>query len=254
MNLLKNNPLNYSIQFIFNKEPLLFRKIFGNVNILFSTNTMISFEFNDYLINAEEIDVPIQILLIKESCNSSSKKILSLIKNTQLDDASINCINKSNFLLDISDFMATTIDYKKRIYIFNQIFKTLIQLLPCEMVYWSCSQKLLKSDCFFDILEKEFNYNNYGTINVRYFKKNNYYVMDTIGLSSIGLPDLQCSFINIEPGIISAILYEYGRKIFEQGDFLEDDEEIYSMNINFLCKHKYSTTYPKRIVIELQPI
>lgn len=261
MELLKNAPLNYSIQFLFDKEPLLeniilldeLKKTFGNVDILFSTNTMISFVFNDYSINAEGIEIPMQILLLKEPYEHS-KKILNLVEYSQLTDNSINYINESKFLLVISDFMATSIDYKKRIYIFNKILKTLIPILPCKIVYWACSQKLINTIEFSDALEKESDYSIYGIINVRYFIKDNYHVMDTIGLSSIGLPDLQCSFDNIDPGIVSTILYEYGRKIFEHGDFLNDNEEINSMNLKFLCKHNYSDTNPKRIVIVLKPI
>ena len=94
MKNLKNSPLNYSVQFFFNKEPLFeniillgeLKKIFRNVNILFSTNSMISFVLNDYSVNAEGFDIPIQILLIKESYNSNSKKICNCSGIKKIED------------------------------------------------------------------------------------------------------------------------------------------------------------------------
>ena len=262
MKNLKNSPLNYSVQFFFNKEPLFeniillgeLKKIFRNVNILFSTNSMISFVLNDYSVNAEAFDIPIQILLIKESYNSNSKKILESIEHYQLNDNLIDCIDECKFLLVISDFMGTSIEYKERVTIFNKIIKTLIPILSCRTIYWSCSQKFIQSIDFLDALEKESVDSIFGIINVRHFIKEDEHIMDTLGLSSIGLPDLQCSFNKAEPGVISTILYEYARKIFKHGDFLNDNEEISSMNLKFICNHSYSTTKPKRIIIEFKEI
>lgn len=262
MKPFKNSPSNFSVQLFFDKEPLFeniilldeLKKIFKNVNIIFSTNSMISFVLNDYFVNTEGVNIPIQILLIKESSTSDSNKILDSIEYYQLNEELIDYINKCKFSLVISDFMGTSLEYKERITIFNKIIKTLIEVLSCRIIYWSCSQKIMQSMDFLDALEQESIDSICGLINIRHFIKENYHIMDTIGYSSIGLPDLQCLFNNIESGIVSLILYEYARKIFKHGDFLDDNEEIYSMNQKFICNHNYSILAPKRVIIELKQI
>lgn len=262
MKILKNTPLNYSVQLLLDKEPLvenlvlldIFKETFGNVEILFSTDTLISFVFNNYCIKSEGVSIPIQILLIKESHKFNPEKILEFMDYDKLDNETSNYISQCTHSLMISDFMGTSLNYKKRIFIFNEILKVLIPIFSCKIIYWPCSQNLVNSNEFFNIINKEPEDNIHGLIKVRHFIKNELHIMDTVGFSQIGLPDLQCSFTNIESGIISTILYEYSRKLYENDDFFKKNEKIYSMNLEFSHKYNYSIINPKRIVIELHPI
>lgn len=262
MKTLKNTPLNYSVQLLFDKEPLFenlilldtLNKAFGSVEILFSTNTLISFVFNDYCIESEGMSIPIQILLIKESHKFNTEKILGFMDYDKLDTETGNYIDQCTHSLMISDFMGTSLNYKKRIFIFNEILKVLLPIFPCKIIYWPCSQNLIKSNDFYNIINKEPKDILHCIIKVRHFIKNELHIMDTVGFSHIGLPDLQCSFTDIESGIISTILYEFSRKLYENDDYFKKNERISSMNLEFNCNYNFSIINPKRIVVELHPI
>jgi len=260
MKYIENLALNYSVELLFNENPFFensnllanLKKHFNNVDILFSTNNLSSFVFNDYTSCAEGIEIPVQILVIKESSQLNLGKLKHSIDQTiDWDEAELT-INKCNYALVISDFMATEIKYSDRIFLFNKFLKALLEILPCKAIHWSYSQKVVEPKEYQNALEQDSLYSLYGIINVRYFKKENHFIMDTIGLSALGLPDIQCKFKDIDTGIIATILYEYANNIFEKGDYLNDDTIIKSMELEFKCYHEFSLTMPKRIVLNFE--
>lgn len=262
MKYVENLALNYSVELLFDENPFFentnlltnLKKHFNNVEILFSTSNISSFVFNDYTTCAEGIEIPVQILVIKENAQLNMIKLKhSLDQTIDWNDAEL-AIDKCNFALVISDFMATEIKYNDRIFLFNKFLKALLEVLPCTAIHWSYSQKVVEPLEYQNALEQESLYSLYGIVNVRYFKKDSYYIMDSIGLSALGLPDLQCKFKNIDTGIIATILYEYANNIFEKGDYINDDTKIKSMDFEFRCHHEFSLTAPKRIVLNLEII
>lgn len=259
MRYIENLALNYSVELLFFENPffenkkLLFelKKVFSNVEILFNTKNLTSFVFNDYISTTEGIDIPVQILVMKENSQLNLIKLKNSLNQTLDWDNAENTINNCNYALVISDFMATELNYTDRIYLFNKFLKILLEILPCKAIHWSYSQKIVEPNEYKIALEQESLYSLYGIVNVRYFKKDNYFIMDTIGLSALGLPDLQCKFKDIDTGIIATILYEYANTIFKNGDYITDNTVIKSMDFSFLCLHDFSITSPKRIILNL---
>ena len=76
-------------------------------------------------------------------------------------------------------------NYSDRIYLFNKFLKTILQILPVKAIHWSYSQKIVEPKDYKSALDYESLYSLYGIINVRYFIVDNFYVMDTIGLSAL---------------------------------------------------------------------
>jgi hypothetical protein len=189
--------------------------------------------------------------IIEKSFQKGKAKYLQFtVENEEAKDI----VDKCNYSLVISDFMATELNYSDRIYLFNKFLKTILQILPVKAIHWSYSQKIVEPKDYKSALDYESLYSLYslyGIINVRYFIVDNFYVMDTIGLSALGLPDLQCKFKNIDTGIIATILYDLAYKIFEKGDYIEDTEIMEIFKIKFKCVHELSKTKPQRIVLNL---
>ncbi|HEY5525726.1 MAG TPA: DUF4261 domain-containing protein, partial [Clostridium sp.] len=98
----------------------------------------------------------------------------------------------------------------------------------------------------------------FGILNVRLFNikgKKNEYIMDTLGLSAVGLCDLQCHFKNLNPDEVSNILYAYGYYIFDNPDALDDMETIegISKNDKWKCQHEVALIAPERVVLDINP-
>lgn len=259
MRRIENIALNYSVELLFIDNPIFDNNIllkelntsFNNVDVLFSTKNIISFVFNDYKSFTENVEIPIQILVIKEYDKLNLKKLKSSVDQTFDWEEAKEIVDKCNYSLVISDFMATELNYSDRIYLFNKFLKTILKILPVKAIHWSYSQKMVEPKDYKSALDYESLYSLYGIINVRYFIVDTFYIMDTIGLSALGLPDLQCKFKGIDTGIIATILYDLAHNIFEKGDYLEDSEIIEILKIKFKCTHELSKTKPQRIILNL---
>lgn len=259
MRRIENIALNYSVELLFSESPifdnnLLLKELntsFNNVDILFSTKNIISFVFNEYKSINENFEIPVQILVIKEYDQLNFKKLKSSVDQTFDWEDVKETVDDCNYSLVISDFMATELKYSDRIYLFNKFLKIILQMLPVKAIHWSYSQKIVEPEDYKSALDYESLYSLYGIINVRYFIIDTFYVMDTIGLSALGLPDLQCKFKNIDTGIIATILYDLAYNIFEKGDYIEDGEIIEVLKIRFRCIHEFSKTKPQRIILNL---
>lgn len=262
MKYLENLALNYSVELLFDENPLYenhhlltaIKKYFNNVEILFDTNNLCSFVLNDFTSKTEDLEIPVQIIVIRENSPIKISKLLNSINQT-LDNSYIESdIANCNYSIVISDFMATEINYNDRIYLFNKFLKGLLEVIPCKAIHWSYSQKIVNPiDFQIAINESDF-YTLFGIINVRYFKFNELLILDTIGLSALGLPDIQCKFNFLDKGLIATILYDLAHKIFTNGDYIKDNTEITIMNTKFLCTHQFSVTTPKRVIINLEYI
>ena len=70
MRRIENVALNYSVELLFIENPVFdnntllkaLNTSFNNVDILFSTQNIISFVFNDYKSLTENVEIPVQIL------------------------------------------------------------------------------------------------------------------------------------------------------------------------------------------------
>lgn len=261
MKYLENFALNYSVELLFNENPVFennslltqLKQNFKNVEILFSTKALISFVFNDFISELDGTKEPVQIIVIRENNTINTNKIKKSLTQTWDWKGATEIVDECRYSIVISDFMATNLNYDDRTVLFNKALNSVLNILPCKAINWSYSQKLVNPNEFCNALIDESYHSLYGLLNVRYFKIDDEQVMDTMGLSALGLPDLECSFKNLDKGSISSTLYDYAQKIFKNGDYLKDGEKIHdnTLNLDFFCHHKFSKTMPKRIVLEL---
>jgi hypothetical protein len=98
-----------------------------------------------------------------------------------------------------------------------------------------------------------------GFVNVRLFRvegrRPGECVMDTLGLASFGLPDLQCHFVGLETEKVATVLYNYAGYVFEEGDVLEDGNTVEGAvpGSKWRCRHEMALVGPERPVIDFHP-
>ncbi len=98
-----------------------------------------------------------------------------------------------------------------------------------------------------------------GVVNVRLFKVADHgegcLMMDTLGLSVLGLPDLQCVFRGIDPDEVAALLWDYAYYVFEKGDVIADGETIKGLKTDdfWTCGRQESLVEPRRVVLDIYP-
>ncbi len=79
--------------------------------------------------------------------------------------------------------------------------------------------------------------------------------MDTRGLSTFGLPDIQIHFRDLAPNALAAHLYNTAYYIYTKGDCIEDGHTIEGLDPEqkWRCRHETALIEPQREVIDMDP-
>jgi hypothetical protein len=98
----------------------------------------------------------------------------------------------------------------------------------------------------------------HGFLNVRFFRISNSdgdVLMDTLGLSALGLTDFQIHYRGLEPESVARLLYNLGAYTFEKGDVIEDGHTVDGVDkkSRWTCRHEDSLIDPQRVVLDIDP-
>ncbi len=256
----------YSVELYMKEEPVILendlleniKKYCGNVEISSRQENNIIFAFMDHILEYKNMSAPVSIVISKVY---DKPDILKLKKSLEQSENFKNKeeIEECSYRIIVTDIMAIGLEYSKRIEIFQKALYAITELIPCEGIHFQLTEQVISRDEYlgnnpfnedYDIL--------FGILNVRLFNiegKEDEYLMDTLGLSAIGLCDLQCHFKNLDPNQVIDILYSYGYYIFdnsEVADKLKEIEGIGEME-KWKCEHEVSLAEPKRVVIDINP-
>ncbi len=79
--------------------------------------------------------------------------------------------------------------------------------------------------------------------------------MDTLGLSALGLDDLQCHFFGLPPEAVGHHLYQTALYLFDKGPVIRGGHKIRGLTNDekWLCEMEDSILDPARVVIDLNP-
>lgn len=155
--------------------------------------------------------------------------------------------------------MTSNLDYLIRLNLFQKSLYSILETIPCQAINCHLIQQIINPLQYLANKPEDEDYDLlFGAMNVRLFNiegSENEILMDTIGLGSLGLPDLQCHFKNLNPNDIAKMLRTYGDYILKKGDVINDGETIQGLSANdkWKCKHEISLVEPKRIILDINP-
>ncbi|MWC31263.1 DUF4261 domain-containing protein [Paenibacillus sp. MMS18-CY102] len=256
----------YSVELLFEEVPIfdideitkdLFRN-YGISNVVNNENKeLVIFTFTEYQAEVQEgMVLNVQYILNRKYSKIDHEKIAPSLQQTWDFEKANETVRRAKYSCLLSDVFASQLDYRSRCELFNIVLLTILKHTNCIAVNWILSQKISDPKSFISRIEKG-EYLN-GALNVRLFKleqANGEMVMDTVGLSGFGLPDIQCHFNNITASEIASLLYGYGNYIFENGDIFEDGDSVEGTRVNekWICQHERSLIPPRRVVLNIIP-
>ena len=132
----------------------------------------------------------------------------------------------------------------------------ILELFPdCIGIYWPHSQRLVPRERFRQTgwRTPELHFLD-GGLNVRFFRINGSEEMlfDTLGLTPLGLPDLQCHCKGLEPGWVVGFLRNLAAYLFQQGDVIEDGNTVEGIGGGkWLCRREDAMAEPMRMVLDI---
>lgn len=256
----------YSVELCMKEKPVILvnellenmKKYCGNVELVSNQDNNISFAFTDYILEYKNASVPVSIVISTFDQRPNREKIKkSLEQSWSFENKEL--LEECKFTVLVTDIMAIGLEYAKRIELFQKALYAIVELIPCEGIHFHLTEQVLSKEDYLENNPLNDNYDLlFGALNVRMFNiegKENEYLMDTLGLSAVGLCDLQCHFKNLDPNEVSNILYSYGYYIFDNLDAAENMKVIEGVNKGdeWTCQHEVSLAGPERVVLDINP-
>lgn len=163
--------------------------------------------------------------------------------------------------LVVSDMLGHFYDYPTRLATFHQAVLAALDLVECRAIHWTPAQRMVEPRKYRERRQPGSDDALFPAVNVRLYRmpprrEHAEILMDTTGLTALGLPDLQCHFHDLDIGFVGTMLNTGAYEVFQRGDFLQDGDTVASIVSGFdawRARHEVSLALPRRLVIDFNP-
>ena len=159
------------------------------------------------------------------------------------------------------DMLSSASPIHERANLDMDFFEALLELYPTSEAFYfqNCGKLFLASDVRENKTEGLSRFIRFG-VNVRFFniQDTDDMLVDTLGMSTLFLPDLQYHFHSIDPNCIVEHAYNAASYILENDNPIKDNETIdgwendrISQDIQWKCRYKDALIHPSRPVLDI---
>ncbi|MDO3680023.1 DUF4261 domain-containing protein [Paenibacillus ehimensis] len=222
-----------------------------------NNDTLMFFHLN-YKVAYEEGEFPAQTCVFRANGETKPEKYEAAMQQAWHWPEARGTVEACRHSVLLTDFCAAGLPYKERLELFQNALRALLEVAPCDALYWSASDKLVEPEQYLGAVAE--GQTLYGAMNVRFYNvqgrgtERREFLMDTTGLAALGLPDLQCHFYDMEPGEVASVLGDLGYYLYNRGDVIQDGETIgWTEQQRWRCEHQYALAEPRRYVLDLDP-
>ncbi|MBN9295708.1 MAG: DUF4261 domain-containing protein [Filimonas sp.] len=258
---LENFPEMLSAKLLFVGKPILdVKKILAELKNYFASvdnPDPCMFFFPDILVKLKDATIPAQCTLLLP--DAGKEEIIlppeALQQNWHWPEATTIAAS-CNYEVVVTDLMTRMLDYKNRAHLFINFLTAVSKALKPQAIYIASAQKLISPLSLIERWDSDNKEILFALCNVRLFNitNSNEQLMDTVGLSNLGLCDFQLRFRNIRENNVAGLLWNYAYYLFRQGDIIYNENTIAGLNADskLTCERQVSLVVPERVVINLQ--
>jgi hypothetical protein len=201
---------------------------------------------------------PSQLCLCHAQMPLDSERLETSLQQTWDWDEARQVVASTQWALVANDLLAGGLPPKVRNKQFRGFIRAVQEIAPCQAMHWLNTQQMINPARFLFQQDQEGTKPLYGSINVRFFNiqnSNGDFLMDTLGLAVLGLPDIQCHFRKLPPNSIAQMLGDVACYIFDNGDVIKDGETVPGIKENerWKCQHEMALVKPERPVLDIDP-
>ncbi len=209
----------------------------------------------------ENKDIPPQLMITE--CVKIEQPVMDEISASQLWDCrnGQEILKNCKYQVIATDLLAGGLYYKDRAEMLVEYIEALVELYPsCKAVIFETSKKMFTRDSILNCSvpkEKRF---IYYAVNVRFFniQGTEDMLVDTIGMSTLFMPDLQYHFHGMNPDAVVNHAYNLLSYIYENENPIKSNDHIdgidgdtISTNVQWNLQYENSLIQPVREVIDI---
>lgn len=239
------------------------QKHFGEVHCFSHSSELAGFEPLKYSVHFEKdnIDAPPQLMVMK--CIDIKKPLLDDIARSQLwscKDAE-QILSTCKYQVIASDMLAAGLDYKERAEMLVDYVEALVEMFPtCKAVLFENSKKMYSRDMILNCTVPKEQRFIYYAVNARFFniQGTDDMLVDTLGMSTLFLPDLQYHFHGMDPNPVINHAYSMLTYIFANNNPIKPGDTIdgtidgrISQDIQWRVQYEDALIQPARGVIDV---
>ncbi|WIV20615.1 DUF4261 domain-containing protein [Paenibacillus polygoni] len=211
----------------------------------------------EFMVPFEDGTVPAQTCILPAQEIADKKRFKGSLEQSWhwKEAAGVTC--DCQYQIRIHDLFTAALPHKERLQLFQQALRAVLEVVPCDALYFYGSDKIVEPGAYTQALQNGDHL--YGAMNVRLYQAGGTeirreFVMDTVGLSSLGVPDFQCHFSGLDPDKVAQTLFGAAYYLFDQGDVILDGQLLGTADSQrWRCEHQESIVSPRRYVIDLDP-
>jgi hypothetical protein len=166
--------------------------------------------------------------------------------------------SRARHAIVVTEIMNLGIERKARLHVFDHVLRVVLRATRPLAMHWLASERVVDPEAYLKT-RGDVDRLAQGYVNVRFFRVEGRApgecVMDTLGLASFGLPDLQCHYAGLDPRAVATVLFNYAGYVFDKGDVLEDGNTVEGSvpGSKWRCQHEMALVAPERMVIDFHP-
>lgn len=205
--------------------------------------------------------VPPQLMVMK--CISTENLEIDEIKRSQMWNCpdSREILNRCKYQVVATDMLAAGLPYKERAEMLMDFAEALVEIFPsCVAVMFGTSGKMFRREQIQNHQIPRDQRFVYFAVNVRFFniQGTNDMLVDTLGMSTLFLPDLQYHFHDMDPNAVVNHAHNVLLYIYETNCPIKSGETIdgivgdrMSREVQWKCQFENALIQPARQVIDI---
>ena len=238
------------------------RKHFGNVECREGDDKSVFITALDHMVEFEDGKAPVQFLMT--SCMDFDGKTVDDFTRSQMWDCQESrdrILEECRYSMLATDFLALGLPSLERANLEMDYLEALAELFPsCEAFFFNDSGKLFEAEEIrSNQIEGADRFIRYA-VNVRFFtiQGSDDMLVDTLGMGTLCLPDLQYHFHDIDPNWIVYHAYNVASYLLSSGNEIESGETIdgikdgeMDQGIQWKCRYEDALIQPNRPVLDI---
>lgn len=228
----------------------------GEVTALGEEPAHLQFACEDLPVSyADGARVPAQ-LIATEVPLPSSEALAPALQQTWDWEGAKDAVGRARHALLVSDFMAAGLRASDRWRLVPALVAAILEQGEVLAIHWKPGQRLLDPAAFVAGLADD---PVRLLVNVRLFairdRRPGETVMDTLGLSAVGIPDFQIHFVGLDPGRVAGFLYAVARYVHRAGPVVEDGHTVPGPRAGerWQVRKENALVDPPRVVLDVEP-
>ena len=241
------------------------KKAFGDIEAITRNNDITSFAVKNYTAYKEDNKFE-PVMLEMGKVVEFKQKNISEFERSQIWNIpdSEQLLAKCKYAVKIFDAGASGQIPQQRAVMLIQWLEAVLPLFPsCKLIWVKSAGKLQSIQAIKKFKQQSISKFIFSMINIRFFNipETNEFIVDSTGLNSIGLSDVQFHFKGLNPNKVANLAYSLiwyilssEENIIKDGDTIDgmDDNGQMTSAVQWKCRYEDSIIEPLRSVLDIE--